>query len=241
MSACNSRHRCRDCQKKHHTPSCPLCNSGQDSNSSSQSSHTVQQSNSTPPSQPATAAAKNTSNGTTDTASMSMTIPAPQSSVCLLKTAVATVTNGKKRTKANLLFDEGSQKSFITEDLAKALALRQLCKEDIIVSTFGAQRQLNREVSVAKISLLTLSGQPISITVLVVPRIATPLQNTVTLSVTRLPHLQSLTLAHPLTAEKEFNISLLVGADHYWDIFGNNVIRGDGSTAVESKLGYLLS
>ena len=170
-----------------------------------------------------------------------MTIPTPQNSVCLLKTAVATVTNGEKQTKANLLFDEGSQKSFITEDLAKALALRPLCKKDITVSTFGAQCQLNREVSVAKISLLTLSGQPIPITVLVVPRIATPLQNTVTLSVTCLPHLQSLTLAHPLTTDKEFNISLLVGADHYWDIVGNNIIRGDGPTAVESKLGYLLS
>ena len=170
-----------------------------------------------------------------------MTVPAPQNSVCLLKTAVATVTNGVKRTKANLLFDEGSQKSFITEDLAKVLALRPLYKEDITVSTFGAQRQLNHEVSVAIISLLTLSGQPIPITVLVVPRIATPLQNAVTLSVTRLPHLQSLTLAHPLTADKEFNISLLVGADHYWDIVGNNIIRGDGPTAVESKLGYLLS
>ena len=116
VSACNSRHCCRNCQRKHHTS---LCNSGQGSNSSSQSSHTVQQSNSTPPSQPATATATNTRNGTTDTASMSMTIPTPQNSVCLLKTAVATVTNGEKRTKANLLFDEGSQKSFITEDLAR--------------------------------------------------------------------------------------------------------------------------
>ena len=62
-----------------------------------------------------------------------------------------------------------------------------------------------------------------------------------TLSVTRLPHLQSLTLAHPLITDKEFNISLLVGADHYWDIVGNNIIRGDGPTAVESNLGYLLS
>ena len=97
--ACNSRHRCRNCQRKHHTS---LCNSGQDSNSSSQSSHTtstVQQSNSTPPSQLATAAATNTSNDTTDTASMSMTVPAPQNSVCLLKTPVATVTNGVKLTR----------------------------------------------------------------------------------------------------------------------------------------------
>ena len=116
--------------------------------------------------------------------------------------------------KANLLFDEGSQRSFITQDLAKALALRPFCKEDITVSTFGAQRQLNHEVNVAKVSLLTLSGQAIPITVLVVPCIATPIQNTVTFNVTRLPHLQNLTLAHLLTTDKEFDIFLLVGADH---------------------------
>jgi len=34
---------------------------------------------------------------------------------------------------------------------------------------------------------------------------------------------------------------LLVGADHYWDIVGDHVIRGNGPTAVDSKLGYLLS
>ena len=46
---------------------------------------------------------------------------------------------------------------------------------------------------------------------------------------------------HPLTAEREFEILLLVGADHYWDIVGDRIVRGMGPTAVESKLGYLLS
>jgi len=32
-----------------------------------------------------------------------------------------------------------------------------------------------------------------------------------------------------------------VGADHYWDIVGDVIIGGDGPTAVESKVGYLLS
>ena len=169
-----------------------------------------------------------------------MTTP-PQNSVCLLKTAVATITNGDHRTRANLLLDEGSQRSFITQDLANTLNLQPCRKEDITVSSFGAQCQLKHQVNVATINLLSLSGQAIPLTVLVVPRIATPIQNTVTLNVTRLPHLQNLTLAHPLTADKEFDISLLVGADHYWDIVGDDVVRGDGPTAVESKLGYLLS
>ena len=235
MSQCNSRHRCHNCQRKHHTS---LCTSRQD-NPADQSGHSAStaQQNTTIPSQSAIA----TITHSTDTASLSMTIPSPQNSVCLLKTAVATVTNGNNLTKANLLFDEGSQRSFITQDLAKTLALQPFCKEDLTVSSFGAQCQVNREVNVAVISLLTMSGQAIPLTVLVVPRIATPIQNTVTSSVTRLPHLQNLPLAHPLTTDKEFDISILVGADHYCDIVGDRVIRGDGPTAVESKLVYLLS
>ena len=50
-----------------------------------------------------------------------------------------------------------------------------------------------------------------------------------------------LKLAHPLTGEDMFSISLLLGADKYWDIMGNRVIQGDGPTAVQSMIGYLLS
>jgi hypothetical protein len=34
---------------------------------------------------------------------------------------------------------------------------------------------------------------------------------------------------------------MLIGADHYWDIVGDNVIRGKRPTAVNSKQGYILS
>ena len=38
-----------------------------------------------------------------------------------------------------------------------------------------------------------------------------------------------------------FNISLLIGADKYWGIVEDHVIRGDGPTAVQSKIRFLLS
>ena len=110
-------------------------------------------------------------------------------------------------------------------------------KEDITITSFGAQRQFNKQVNVAVVNLVTLTGQTIPLTVLVVPHIATPLQNKVTFDVADLPHLQKLPLAHPLSTDKQFDISLLVGADHYWDIVGDVIVRGDGPTAVESKVG----
>jgi len=49
------------------------------------------------------------------------------------------------------------------------------------------------------------------------------------------PHLYGLPLAHPVQATGNFEISLLVGADSYVQD------RGNGPTAVESRIGYHLS
>ena len=60
-------------------------------------------------------------------------------------------------------------------------------------------------------------------------------------SVQGFTYLQELDLAHPITHTSDFEITLLIGADFYWTIVQNEIIRGDGPTAVQSKLSYLLS
>ena len=174
-----------------------------------------------PRQQPTTAA----DTDSTDSISLSMTLEQCMPS------------SGNNHARANLLFDEGSQSSFITQDLANTLTL----KPYQISQFHPLEHSVNQTVNVAVINLLTLFGQTIPLTVLLVPRIATPIWNRVNSNVACLPHLQNLTLAHPLTTDKEFDISLLVGADHYWESVGDKIIRGDGPTEVESKLGYLLS
>ena len=44
-----------------------------------------------------------------------------------------------------------------------------------------------------------------------------------------------------MTSDENFAISLLIGTDHYWDLVEDTVIRGQGPTAVASKLSYLVS
>ena len=53
--------------------------------------------------------------------------------------------------------------------------------------------------------------------------------------------MKGLQLAHPITENENFEISVLIGADYYWSFVQDHVVRGDGPTAVQSKLGYLLS
>ena len=91
------------------------------------------------------------------------------------------------------------------------------------------------------IHIKTMNGELLPLSALIVPTIAAPVTIPLTTDVFSLPHLKVLPLAHPITMAENFEICLLVGADFYWDLVGDHIIRGDGPTAMSSKLGYLLS
>ena len=88
---------------------------------------------------------------------------------------------------------------------------------------------------------MTDTNEQLTLEALVVSEIATPFQNHLPSIVPNLQYLKGLKLAHPVTANEQFDISLLIGVDYYWKIVQDEVIRGDGPIAVKSKLGYLLS
>ena len=226
VSHCSSKYRCRKCGRKHHTSICSEARTG--------NGVQLQQS-----SQPVTS----------ETTSLTtLTPPSPHNvltkgNACLLKTAIASVSSpySETQTEANILFDEGSQRSFLTQELADLLSLKPHKKEDISLAAFGASHPCNKSMPVTTVHIRTQSGDLVPISVLIVPTIAVPLKITATSRVKELPYLQGLQLAHPITTDGDFHISLLIGADHYWDIVEDHIIRGDGPTATSSKIGYLLS
>ena len=59
---------------------------------------------------------------------------------------------------------------------------------------------------------------------LVVPMIATPISSPIDTEVLQLPHLQELPLVHPVTTAENFEISLLIGADYYWELVGDHIV-----------------
>ena len=81
----------------------------------------------------------------------------------------------------------------------------------------------------------------VPISALIVPTIATPLRNAMKLNITQLPHLSNLLLPHPITQDDSLKISLPIGTDYYWDLVEDHIIKGNGPTAMSSKLGYLLT
>ena len=234
VSQCTSRRRCKHCNQKHHTSLCPPAVIP-----THKPQHTLAANKPKPP----PAQASLTTNSVP--ALTTVTRPQPQAvsphSACLLKTAIATVSAGAYSTEGNILLDEGAQRSFISQDLADRLCLKATHTEQISLSSFGNSVSAARLLQVATISIHTQDQCVIPISVLVVPTLAAPLQNTVRMEVNQLPYLRDLRLAHPITEDDNFEITILVGADYYWTFVQDQVIRGNGPTAVKSRLGYLLS
>ena len=228
VAQCTSKYCCRRCQCKHHTS---LCNEEPPKNSSSNNKQT-------------------TPEDIKDSSQVSANIvPAsthkPQTlTTCLLKTAIATVSAGNIKTSANILFDEGAQWSFITAQLAAELQISPTttpCSEQVALSSFGARSKSYQKLGVATIQVQTNVGEIIPKTVLIVPSIAIPIQNLFRVALDNVPHLRGLELAHPITSDQNFQISLLIGTDHYWSFVHDHIVRGEGPTAQKSKLRYLLS
>ena len=146
--------------------------------------------------------------------------------VCLLKTAVAPVANGRRRINANILFDEGAQRSFMSLQLATELQITPSSTTQVALSSFGVESQSFQTMDVATVQIETLEGERIPISVLIVPTISTPIHISCHLPLDTLPHLKGLKLANPITDNQEFTISILIGTDYYWSFVEDHIIRG---------------
>ena len=129
----------------------------------------------------------------------------------------------------------------MSAQLATELHVKPTTTTQIALSSFGAETQSVQTLGVSTIQVETLVGELIPISVLIVPTIATPIHNSCHLPLDSLPHLKGLKLANPTSNTKEFTITILIGTDYYWSFVQDRIIRGDGPTAQQSKLGYLLS
>ena len=157
----------------------------------------------------------------------------------ILKTAINSLELHTASATAHILFEESAQRSFITQELASKLDLVPEHNEMLNLSVFGRSTTV-KQVDIATVYLCLDTNERIPIQVVIIPKIATSQNSFLTADICNLPHLRDLKLAHPVTSDDQFQISLLIGADHYWDIVEND-IRGPGPNAAKSKMGYLLS
>ena len=247
VSECMSKYKCRHCGKKHHSSICNE-NRSTSANYEKQGSKPTTQPTTQPTTHPITQpiTEPSTQSTTQDVTKPNDKTTAVHSTITeqteiLLKTAVAPVWYKDDNVMTNILLDEGAQNSFITYELAEKLQIKPSGTVSMQISAFGGNEGEVRILDKATISLETESQEKIQMEVIIVPKIAAPIHMKGYAKVKNLSYLQGLHLAHPVTHNEQFNISLLIGADHYWSVVQDEIIRGDGPTAVKSKIGYLLS
>ena len=199
MSLCNSKFWCRNCKHEHHISLCrPNSEPTQGDKRDGDTNGTTPSTQANTPTQTSMTVAP------VSYGAHSNKCPPPTNTISLLKTTIAPISSEGLRIQGNILFDDGSQHSFITEEVAIKLNLKPINSEHIAVAPFGAEYTKAQQLSVACVYVETECGESIPISVLIVPFIATPLQNSVRASVNTFQYLQGLKLAHPITIEDNF-------------------------------------
>lgn len=141
-----------------------------------------------------------------------------------------------------ILFDSGSQLSYVSENLREKLDLRPIGNEVININTFGTEKYRKHNCAHIEVSIETAGNNHVKIKALSYPTICSPVKSNV--KIESFEHLLGLELADdPCRVDSEDeSIDILIGLNYYYDFVIGDVIRGkSGPVAVRSKVGWLIS
>ena len=230
---CRSSQHCPNCRGRHHVSICP-----------SQSSKDVNSSTNTGSSQQTARSASTNVKSASSHATVSMHISTH--TPVLLQTAVTHVcAPGKPHftCSTRLIFDSGSQRSYISSRLRELLSLTTEKTEVMKISTFGKDNGTMERCDVVRVNMKMKYGPDMEFCLLTVPRICEPLTGQpITFAVQHFKHLSTLDLADSGDVGNSTDINILIGADNYWRLVTGRLQKGRGRpTAIETKLGWVLS
>jgi len=107
-------------------------------------------------------------------------------------------------------FDSGSQRSYITKEVANGLSLAPSCSE---TRTFGFQSEAKQVCDVVSLGVVLKNGRSMQLSFLTAPFICEPLSSQPTAYASEhYPHLAGLELADYATEQDTLSIDILVGA-----------------------------
>ena len=164
MEQCDKN--CRKCKRRHHQSICP-----------EQAINSSRNTNTPPHYESGVQSAKVNENSSTTTATTTSETANVKHRV-LLQTATAIATNeeGTKSTTIRVLFDNGSQHSYITDSLRYRLPLKSLNTEQLNLNTFGESKFKKQSCDVVNLQLRkTEHDDLITISALTSPVICSPL------------------------------------------------------------------
>ena len=139
----------------------------------------------------------------------------------LLQTAQAQAFNpvSHQSRRVRIVLDSGSQRSYITEHVARELSLAPEGKQSMTIMTFGTSKEQPQACERVRLGLVQKNGQTRQLMLFTVPLICEPLScQPVTLCQDKFDHLMGLDLADPSDGRSQLEVDVLVGSDQYWEL-----------------------
>ena len=158
----------------------------------------------------------------------------------LLQTARARVgnSNGESSCNVRILLDSCSQKSLISTRLKDKLCLPSIESETVLIRTFGNNEASLKKCSIVQFALECQDQLKVFINPCEVELICGPIANqTIEVAQQHYPHLQGLPLADYSRGDEGLEIDIMIGADYYWSVVQNHVVRGEshGPVAIRTS------
>ena len=134
----------------------------------------------------------------------------------LLQTASAIARNedSTKSTRVKILFDNGSQRSYVTDNLKSRLGLKSTKKEMLHLNTFGEKTFRKQKCDVLTLFLEDVKEETSRVCVFSFPTICSPLPSRV--EANNYPHLHGLKLAD--YSDSKHSIDVLIGSDRLFTV-----------------------
>ena len=145
-----------------------------------------------------------------------------------------------------ILFDSGSQPSYMTEHARNKLNLSAVKTEKLLIKTFGQENEQLKECDVVEFCVqgLGVDSSTVQMTAHVVPLICSPLKDqSVQLAQQSYERLIELELADCPVVDCGSEVDILkFGNDIYWCFFTGDLKRGEfGPVSMKTTLGWVLS
>ena len=167
----------------------------------------------------------------------------------LLQTAQAVVSGGgRENVRVRVIFDSGSQRSFICESIKEQLSLPAITTKPLLIKAFGGNPENVKVVphELVEFSLSCISGQfSTKIQAYAVSKICEPISGqNIQFAIESFDYINNLGLADHNDGKNDSEINLLIGADFIGRFFTGELKRGettDSLVAHETLLGWVLS
>lgn len=166
----------------------------------------------------------------------------------VMQTAMIDVQNSDctESQRVRVLLDSGSQRTYVSENLARHLKLKPQFQQELKLATFGNEKYRTVKTSNADMILNTKDGKKLNITANIVPNITSGITRKAVVignkeKFSDLTHQLEFADTLPEKTDTE-RIDMLIGNDYYLDIIcGHKIEVQSGLYLLACKFGWVLS